>query len=223
MVKKEFDPSDLPTAMIILTDGYCTFPDEEAAMGIPVIWNGSGYETPETLAMLEGLVDIYLPDFKYADEALAQRLSGAPDYPAVAARAIGEMARQTGAPVFGENGLLLRGTLVRHLVLPGHRANSMAVLDTLAGLFPDRKQILVSLMNQYTPDFYLAHADATAKDPLRRRLTTFEYESVLSYAADLGFDGYRQDRAAATADYTPRFFGSSDEEAAAGDSPAADS
>ena len=188
-------------------------------LGIPVVWNCGGYESLETLALLEGLVDVYLPDFKYADPALAASLSAAPDYPEAAAAAIAAMAAQTGRPVFDGDGMLTRGTLIRHLVLPGHRANSIAVLDRLAELFPDRSAVRLSLMSQYTPEFYERYAPeqnpSGRPDPLRRRVTTFEYESVLSHAADLGFEGYRQDRASATAAYTPTFFSSAEEEASA--------
>ena len=110
------------------------------------------------------------------------------------------MLRQVGEPVFGENGRLLRGVLVRHLVLPGHRQDSIALLRALASeLGADR--VLLSLMSQYTPDF----APPECEKSLHRRLTTFEYESVRAEANRLGFSGYAQSRASASADYTPKW------------------
>lgn len=168
-------------------------------LSIPVVYNTSGYERVETLRTLEGLVDIYMPDFKYASRELAAKYSSAPDYPKVCVKAIGEMFRQTGEYIFGDDGMLKRGTLIRHLCLPSHRADSMNVFDILAAAVPPQK-VLVSLMSQYTPEFY----DGEYKE-LRRRITSFEYESVLSHAKALGFDGFMQGRASASAVYTPDF------------------
>lgn len=169
-------------------------------LNIPVVYNSSGYERVETLKMLDGLVDIYLPDFKYASAEVAEKYSSAPDYPSVARGAIGEMYRQVGRYSFSEDGMLNRGLVVRHLVLPSKRRDSMAVLDILAELFsPD--EILISLMSQYTPEF----AVDSPYTELHRRLTSFEYESVLKYAAELSFDGFMQGRASAKTDYTPDF------------------
>ncbi len=167
---------------------------------IPVLYNTSGYERVETLRRLEGLVDIYMPDFKYADFALAESLSSAPDYPEVVEAALLEMYRQVGAYELDREGLLRRGLLVRHLVLPGFRKDSMAVLDRLGELFPKR-DILLSLMSQYTPDFA---ADAPISS-LHRRLTRFEYESVAERALTLGFEGYLQEKSSASVSYTPEF------------------
>ena len=115
---------------------------------VPVVYNTSGYERPESLKTLEGLVDIYLPDYKYAQPDLAAALSRAPDYPETALAAIAEMVRQTGAPQYDGEGMMTRGVLIRHLILPGHTKNSMAALRAIAGRFPG---IPVSLMAQYTP------------------------------------------------------------------------
>ncbi|MBQ9802250.1 MAG: radical SAM protein [Clostridia bacterium] len=167
---------------------------------IPVVWNSSGYESPETLRLLEGLVDIYLPDFKYVDPALSKAYSGASDYADIAITALWEMHRQVGAVRFDENGLLVRGVVVRHLVLPGCRADSAAVLDTVAATVP-AADIRLSLMRQYTPDF----APRTAPKNLLRRTTTFEYEQVLKHALALGFEGFTQGKEAATAAFTPDF------------------
>ena len=167
---------------------------------IPVVWNTSGYERTETLHRLSGLVDIYMPDFKYASSQLAAKYSGAPDYPSVASEAVVEMFRQVGACVFDEQGLMRRGLLVRHLVLPANRRDSIAVLDRLAELLPLR-DIRLSLMSQYTPAF----ADDSPYGELHRFVTSFEYNSVLSHAHTLGFEGYMQGRSSASARYTPEF------------------
>ena len=119
-------------------------------LGIPVVWNSSGYESVETLCRLEGLVQIYMPDMKYARSAPAKRYSMAEDYPAVAAAAIHEMYRQTGAFIMDGDGLLRSGVLIRHLILPGEDLNTMDVIDFVADEFP-RGSVLFSLMSQYTP------------------------------------------------------------------------
>ena len=169
-------------------------------LNIPIVYNCGGYESVETLRRLEGLVDIYLPDFKYADPALAARYSCAQDYPAVALSALEEMLRQTGKPQFDADGMLLRGTVVRHLVLPSSRKDSIAVLRLLAERF-GTSAFLLSLMSQYTPDFALG----SPYKELHRRVTSFEYDAVLCEAQRLGFDGYLQSRTSASAAYTPEF------------------
>ena len=176
-------------------------PEVKKRYPLPVVYNTGGYERVETLRQLAGLVDIYLPDFKYADPALSAAFSGAADYPGAAASAVAEMARQTGKPLFDSEGMLRRGTVVRHLVLPGHRADSFAVLKRLAELFPARDEILLSLMRQYTPDF----APADAPRELHRRVTTFEYTKVLSLCETLGFQGFSQQKGAADKGFTPDF------------------
>lgn len=169
-------------------------------LGIPVVWNSGGYESVETLRLLDGLVDIYLPDCKYYDGDLANRLSGAPDYYPVARAAIAEMLRQTGTPVHDASGMLRTGVLVRHLVLPGHRSDSITLLRALAEEF-GTTAFLLSLMSQYTPDF----ASPDCEKALHRRLTTFEYESVRKTAEQLGFSGYSQKLSSASAAYTPEW------------------
>lgn len=167
---------------------------------VPVVWNSSAYESVEMLRLLDGLVDVYLPDFKYASAELAARYSSAPDYPDVAAAAITEMFRQRGAVRFDGNGMMESGVIVRHLVLPSHRKESIAAIERLATLVPP-KAIRLSLMSQYTPDF----VDGEQFPALARRVTSFEYQSVLDRAVALGFDGYFQSRTSATADFTPNF------------------
>lgn len=167
---------------------------------IPVVYNCGGYEKVKTLQKLEGLVDIYLPDFKYCDPARAERYSGVGDYYDVAIEALGEMLRQTGKPMLDERGMMQRGTVVRHLVLPGGRHDSIAVLRCLAERF-GTDAFLLSLMSQYTPDFAM---DTPYKE-LYRRVTFFEYSSVCSVAEQLGFEGNFQERTSACAAYTPDF------------------
>ena len=170
------------------------------ALTVPVVYNTSGYELVESLRLLEGLVDVYMPDFKYVSPKLSADYSHAPDYNCVAVRALAEMYRQVGEYRYGEDGTLKRGMIVRHLVLPSCRADSIQVLHTLADILPTDK-ILISLMSQYTPDFAL---DSPHKN-LHRRLTRFEYDSVAEVALTLGFDGFMQGRSSATSVYTPDF------------------
>lgn len=166
---------------------------------VPIVWNSGGYERIETLRRLEGYVDIYLPDLKYMDSARAMRYSGAADYPDVATAAILEMQRQTGHPVFDDGGMLRRGCIVRHLVMPGGRHDSFAALDWLKAHFaPDA--ILVSMMAQYTP-FY----KSKEHPEIDRRITTFEYRSVCDRVRADGFYGYFQEKSAAKEEYTPPF------------------
>ncbi len=168
-------------------------------LSIPVVYNCGGYESVETLRRLDSLVDVYLPDIKYLSQALSTRYSHAPDYFAVTVKALAEMLRQVGSPVL-QNGMLLRGVLVRHLVLPGCRRDSIDLLRALCDRFGSNA-FLLSLMSQYTPAF----ADSDADAALHRRLTTFEYQSVLDTAHALGFDGYLQEPSAADTAYTPDF------------------
>jgi len=163
---------------------------------VPVVYNCGGYERVKTLRKLEGLVDIYLPDLKYADSALAAGLSGAPDYFTTATAAIEEMVRQTG-PVQWQGKKVVRGVIVRHLILPGHVENSLKVLDWLGERFAPG-EILVSLMRQYTP---MPGMSA----PLDRTVTDEEYQAVLSWMYLNGLEGFTQDKAAATAEYIPSF------------------
>ena len=170
------------------------------ALGIPIVYNCGGYESVDTLKTLEGLIDVYLPDFKYASGELAKKYSGAPDYPEYAEPALAEMLRQVGRPAFGEDGTLKKGVIVRHLVLPGNRQDSINVLSRLAERF-GTKDYLLSLLWQYTPEF----AKDTPYKELHRRVTTFEYESVADHARRLGFEGFFQEKASASAEYTPPF------------------
>ena len=173
-------------------------PALEPKLGVPVIYNCGGYERVETLKALEGKVDIYLPDLKYADRELGQTLSGAGNYFPVAKMAIKEMVRQTGAPQW-EGEKLVRGTVVRHLILPGQVENSLRCLDWLGDHFKPG-EILVSLMRQYTP------MEATKNlPPFDRRITDEEYDAVLSWMYLNGLEGFVQEDAAADAAFIPDF------------------
>ncbi|CDB86583.1 putative uncharacterized protein [Firmicutes bacterium CAG:170] len=174
-------------------------PALEPKLPVPVVYNCGGYESVETLRQLEGKIDVYLPDFKYSDNALAKKLSSAPDYFETASAAILEMYRQVGKPVL-EDDEMKRGVLVRHLVLPGCVDNSLGVLDWVAEHFRSG-DILFSLMSQYVP-----MGRAVEMPPFDRRITELEYDSVLSYMMLLGIeDGYTQDFSSAERGYTPRF------------------
>lgn len=166
---------------------------------VPVVYNCGGYERVETLRELDGLVDIYLPDMKYSDAALAAKLSAAPDYVETAKAAISEMYRQVGPAVI-EDDIMKKGMIVRHLVLPGQIDNSLGVLDWFAEVFP-QGDVLFSLMSQYVP-----MGKAKTMPPFDRCVTEEEYDAVLSYLDFLGIEnGFTQDFSAASEDYIPDF------------------
>lgn len=171
----------------------------EQGMGLPVVYNSSGYEKVETLKLLEGYVDVYLPDYKYADPLLAQQFSHAADYPEIVGNALAEMVRQTGPVVFDEEGYIKKGTIVRHLILPGHTRNSIQVLKYLKRAFGT--QIYISIMNQYTPVY-----EQEKYRELNRRVTEREYEKVLNAALELGIEnGFFQEGETARESFIPAF------------------
>ena len=163
---------------------------------VPVVYNCGGYERIETLRQLEGKVDIYLPDLKYADPRLGQALSGAKDYFPVATAAIKEMVRQTG-PVQWEGDKVVRGTIIRHLILPGFVDNSLKVLDWIGDTFAPG-EVLVSLMRQYTP---MGNLPA----PLNRRVNDEEYDAVLSWMYLNDLEGFTQEADSADIGFIPDF------------------
>lgn len=173
----------------------------KADLHVPVVFNCSGYEKPETLASLTGLVDVYLPDFKFSSSALSARLCRAEDYSAVAERALLEMFSQVGPCTFDENGKLLQGLVIRHLILPSHASDSLAVLETLDRLFPNKNDVRLSLLRQFTPMPTCRESD------LSRPLTTLEYHRVVRRAAELGFLGYTQEKSSVGHDAIPVFDG----------------
>ena len=189
---------DLVTPTQFLPD---ILPALEPKLPVPVVYNCGGYERVETLRELESHVDVYLPDLKYMDSRLADRLSAAADYPEIAKKAIMEMYRQTG-PCVTDDGLLKRGVLIRHLILPGEIENSLGVIDWIADTFP-RGSVLISLMSQYVP-----MGNALKIPPYDRRITKAEYDAVLSWLWFRGLsDGYTQGFEAASLDFVPEFDG----------------
>jgi putative pyruvate formate lyase activating enzyme len=164
-----------------------------AGLAVPVVWNSGGYETVEALRTLEGLVDIYLPDFKFFDPDLSEALCGARNYATVAQAALLEMVRQTGAGERMDGPLLQRGLILRHLVLPGSHKDSLRILEWAAAHLPPDTRL--SILSQYTPVEKPAQyaplvepaEDTTLSRQLRRRVTTYEYEKVLEKAISLGF------------------------------------
>ena len=170
----------------------------EPPPALPVVWNCGGYESVAALRSLEGKVQAYLPDMKYSDAALAGALSAAPDYPETAKAAIREMFRQTGPYVLDGDGMLVRGVMIRHLVLPGQLDNTFGVLDWIAESFRPG-DVLVSLMGQYTPN---GHGGPD------RRLAPEEYRRAVDYMEALGLlEGYTQELTSAESEYTPPFDG----------------
>ncbi|MBQ4116478.1 MAG: radical SAM protein [Clostridia bacterium] len=168
-------------------------------LNIPIVYNTSGYERVETLKLLKGYVDVYLPDFKYYDRTLSMKYSKAPDYFDVAINAVKEMYEQVGAYRENNDGLAEKGIIIRHLVLPGCRHDSVKILEEIKNTLPIQ-DIKLSLMSQFTPDFV-----PPEYKELSRKITSFEYNYVLNKAIDLGYDGFFQQKDSASAKYTPSF------------------
>lgn len=171
---------------------------EKSRLSIPVVWNTGGYETVETLKMLEGHVQVYLPDLKHVSPRLSKLCVQAEDYFDVASAALIEMHRQVGTNVYDEDGMLTQGMIVRHLILPGCTRDAMQVLDFLKENLPD---VPVSIMRQYTPQ-----ERCTVKG-LDRRITDEEYRRVMQYADERGILGFSQEAESADSGYTPPFDG----------------
>ena len=207
VVARNYLIGERPNAILNIIDGsnlernlYLT--TQLTELGIPVVWNSSGYESVEALRTLEGLVQVYMPDYKYSDSALAGALSAAEDYPAVAAAAIREMFRQTGAYRMDESGLLRSGVLIRHLILPGEIGNSMGAIDFVAESFP-KGSVLFSLMSQYTP-----MPGMEKHGHLGERVDAETNAHLVRYMRRCGIeDGYWQEPSSSTADEIPAFDG----------------
>lgn len=170
---------------------------------LPIVWNTGGYEKAETVEMLRGTVDVFLTDIKYCSHELSETLSGAVDYFEMATKALSVMCDIAGDPVL-EDGIMTRGVIIRHLVLPGCRKDSADILQYLADNGLNKKATL-SLMSQYTPDFFIGCRDVKLDRSMRRRVTTFEYNSVMDLASELGFTGFGQERESAQKKYTPEW------------------
>lgn len=167
---------------------------------VPVIWNSGGYELPETIELLNGYIDVYLPDIKYFSPEISAKYSNAPDYFEYTSSAVLTMINQAGGLTYNDEGGLIRGTIIRHLVLPSHRHDSMKILDWIAeNTSPEN--VLLSLMSQYTP---FDHVPDDCPE-LRRRVTKMEYNSVVRYADELGLKGFMQEKTSASAEYVPDF------------------
>ena len=175
---------------------------KKKGLTLPIVYNTGSYESVEALQSLEGLIDIYLPDFKYMDAGLAEKYSHAADYATIAKENIKEMVRQTGTPVFdenGEEGLIKRGTIVRHLTLPGCLADSKEIIRYLYETYGN--QIYISIMNQFTP---LSNVERYPE--LNRKITEAEYEELIDYALELGVEqGFIQEGETATESFIPDF------------------
>jgi len=163
---------------------------------VPIIYNCGGYESIETLKKLKGYIDVYLPDFKYSDDELAFRLSGCKNYRDTATNAISEMLSQCPTLIFDENGIIQKGVIIRHLVLPNHTKNSIGVLSIINKHFKDR--VLLSLMGQYIP-----YGKAHLFDDINRKITKREYNKVLDELIALDIDGFAQELEAADKSYIP--------------------
>ena len=170
----------------------------EGGLPVPVVWNSGGYEKIENLRRFEGKIQVFLPDLKYIDPESARKYSAAANYFECAGPALKEMLRQTGPVVLDENGIIQRGTIVRHLILPGHARESMAILDWIASELPGA---WVSLMAQYVP-----FGDLRGLDELSRRLTQEEYDAVVDHLMELGLeDGFIQELSSSDEKYIPAF------------------
>lgn len=181
-------------------------------LSVPVVYNGSGYEKGEIIRELSGLVDIFLTDFKYMEEGLAEKYSSAPDYPVVAKAALAEMVKAAGEPVFDERGMMKRGVIVRHLLLPGHKKNAESIIRYVHEAYGDK--VYLSLMNQYTPFLRLQdnfpERCGSGGDfrELCRKVTKREYETVVDYALRLGVkNAYIQEGDTAKESFIPAFDG----------------
>ncbi|MCM1578588.1 MAG: radical SAM protein [Ruminococcus sp.] len=169
-------------------------------LNIPVVYNSGGYEKLDTLEMLRGRVSIFIPDMKYMSREAAEKYSAAADYFDIASAAVKKMIEIAGKPLFDENGIMQRGVIIRHMVLPGGYKDSLSLIDWVGENLP-RDGFLLSLMSQYTPYMTFPH---DFKE-LNRRVSTFEYEKVADKVRQPGFEGYMQERSSAKEEYTPEF------------------
>ena len=169
-------------------------------LDIPVVFNCGGYELKETIDMLEGYIDVYLPDMKYFSSDISSKYSNAPDYFEYASEAILAMIKQVGKLTFNSEGGLMKGTVIRHMVLPSHRHDSIKLIEWIADN-TSRDDVLVSIMNQFTPFDFISEEFSE----LKRRVTKMEYNSVINRAAELGLKGFTQERSSASEDYVPDF------------------
>ncbi len=167
---------------------------------VPVVYNCGGYELNETIAILDGYIDIYLPDLKYYSSEISAKYSKAPNYFDVASEAVLAMKKQVGKLRYNDEGGLIKGTIIRHMVLPSHRHDSIRIIEWISeNTSPD--EVLVSIMNQYTPFDFIPDEFKE----LKRRVTKMEYHSVTDRAAELGIKGFTQEKSSASEEYVPDF------------------
>ncbi len=194
------DNIELVTPSHFLPDVIASLDKVKHLLKIPIIYNSSGYELISSIKQLDGYIDVYLPDIKYYSSEISMRYSNAPDYFEHASKSVLEMIRQTGKIKFNNEGGLIHGTIIRHLVLPSCRHDSMKILDWIAENISNN-QILISIMSQYTP-FDFIPKDITE---LHRKITKMEYNSVIRYAEKLDIKGFMQEKSSADKEYVPDF------------------
>ena len=194
------DNIELVTASHFLPDIINALDSVKHRLEIPVVYNSGGYELADSIRRLDGYIDIYIPDIKYFSPEISKRYSSASDYFEYASESVAQMIKQTGNPQYNKSGGLVKGVIIRHLVLPNCRHDSMKILGWIAENFTP-EQFLISLMSQYTPfDFIPDNLPE-----LKRRITKMEYNSVLRYAQELGFHGFMQGKSSADKIYVPDF------------------
>lgn len=197
---KGADNIELVTPTHFLPDIISSLDKTKHKLIIPVVYNCGGYELTETINLLEGYIDIYLPDIKYISSELSAKYSNAPDYFEYASKAVLAMIKQIGSLKFNSDGGMLKGTIIRHLVMPGMRHDSIKLIEWISeNTSPDN--VLVSIMNQYTPFDFIPNEF----NEIKRKVTKMEYNSVVKRASELGINGFTQNASSATAEYTPDF------------------
>ena len=194
------DNIDLVTPTHFVPDIIAALDLVKHKLNIPVVYNTGGYELTDTINMLDGYVDIYLPDIKYYSPEVSKRYSHAENYFEYASKAVSAMTKQTGKLTYNDEGGLVKGTIIRHLVLPKQRHDSMKIMDWIAENIPN-ENVLVSIMNQYTPFDFIPDEYSE----LKRKITKMEYNSVVDHAAKLGLNGFTQQKSSASAEYVPMF------------------
>ena len=197
---KELEDKGVHNINLVTADHFAHAVVKSLEIYNPIVYNCSGYTSPKTLSMLDGLVDIYLPDFKYADDFLAVKYSSAPNYVNTAVAAIHEMTFQVGLPQFDDDGIMKKGVIVRHLILPAHTKNSLEVLDIVKRRFGD--QVLLSLMCQYIPMGKVSDREFSR---INRKITRREYDKVKLEMMRLGIDGFTQELSSADESYVPEW------------------
>ena len=194
------DNIDLVTPTHFINNIITALDKVKHKLSIPVVYNCGGYELVDTIKKLNGYIDIYLPDIKYFSPDISAKYSNAPDYFEAASDAVLAMISQVGKLCFNDEGGLMKGTVIRHMVLPSHRHDSIDIMDWIAEN-TSSNDVLVSIMNQYTPFDFISDE----YPELKRRITKMEYNSVVDHAAELGINGFSQQKSSASEEYVPDF------------------